>query len=207
MHRYLLILLTMLLLCPNLHAQDKEYLYEIGVGAGSAWGYGDGNHGETLGKQALQLDALFRYNVNLRWALAFDGSTNQVFDDRLWSMAFRPEFSFWNFGWGSDYREKHHVAPFLTAGIGLGGTTGSHSDFSCMVPLGLGLKWKIAPRWSAQATALFSKYFSDRTDGIYDPQQVGTRPPMNTDWVGSITLSLTFDFKERCIECKNQNSF
>ena len=38
-----------------------------------------------------------------------------------------------------------------------------------------------------------------------DPYSMGTKVPANTDWIGSLMLSITFSFKERCLQCHNQN--
>jgi len=208
MRRIFLFILAILLGTTNGLAQDKEYQYEIGAGGGINWYYGDGNRSKAFSDQALAVDLLLRYNADLRWAYAIDLSSQGLGNARYWQLAFRPEFAFWNYGLGSDYREKHRIAPFLTIGIGFGCTSGLEENaVTCTIPLGVGIKWKMAPRWNAQLTAQFSKSFNDRLDGIEDPYKVGTTTPMNTDWIGSIILSITFDFKERCIECRNQDSF
>jgi len=208
MRRVLWLILAVFIFSLQLKAQDKEYLYEIGAGGGMNWVYGDSNHGKAFSDQDFTADILLRYNANLRWAFAADFSSNGIGDARYWQMGLRPEIAFWNYGWGSDYREKHHVAPFLTTGVGFGFTTGhEENSLALTIPIGLGIKWKIAPRWNAQLTTLFTKSFNDRLDGIEDPIKVGTTTPMNTDWIGSVVVSITFDFKERCDECHNQNSF
>lgn len=224
MKRYIALILFLLPLV-TLRAQEKEYMYEVGTGVGTSWGYGDINRSSALYNPALAVSLILKYNVNLRWAIATDFSTSGLkgdtrdFDNafpngeqysynaHLWQCCLRPEFTFWNYGWGNDYREKHRIAPFLTAGMGFGFTSG-HQDnaFVFSIPLGAGIKWKMAPRWNAQLTAIFSKTFGDGIDGLDDPYKVGTTPPINTDWAGSLILGITFDFKERCIECHNQNN-
>jgi opacity protein-like surface antigen len=233
MKQFLWSVIVLVLFSP-LRAQEKEYMYEIGGGLGASWGYGDVNRSSALYDPSLAADLLFRYNFNLRWSVAadlstsglkgdskdfdnvFPGNTRWQFDRRFWQLSIRPEFSFWNYGWGSDYREKHRVAPFLTAGVGFGLSAGSTSagsikdkqtNTALTVPLGLGLKWKMAPRWDLQLTALWTRTFGDKADGIADPYGIGTTGAVNTDWIGSVMMSVTFCFKERCLECRNQNSF
>ncbi len=228
MKKYIVLLCSILCFC-SMRAQEKEYMYEIGAGLGSCWTYGDINRSSIIYDPSVASELLFRYNVNLRWAMALDLSYNRLkgdskdfdnifpqnahwsFNRRYYQFGIRPEFTFWNYGWGSDYREKHRIAPFMTAGLGFGWTNGSssaddRSTTSLSIPLGIGIKWKMAPRWDLQLTGLWTKVFGDNIDGISDPYQIGTTTPMNTDWVGSIMMSVTFSFKERCMECHNQNN-
>lgn len=233
----LAVIIAIMNLCLGIKAQEAEYMYEIGAGIGASWAYGDVNRSDVMYNPGAAFDLIWRYNMNLRWAMAIDVSADALkgdskdfdnayhggarfqYDTRLWQMAFRPEFSFWNYGLGSDYREKHRIAPFLTMGLGFGILTGDRTSYTgtetvkqddskmtVTIPLGLGVKWKMAPRWNAQLTCLFAKSFGDELDGVADPYGTGTKVPVNTDWTGTIKLSLTFDFKERCIECHNQNN-
>ena len=228
MTRYILLILAALGFC-SLRAQEQEYMYEIGPGIGASWAYGDVNRNSVLYDPALSADFLFRYNFNLRWAMAVDVSHHRVkgdsqdfdnalplgqtwqFDRRLWQLSLRLEIDFWNYGWGADYREKHRLAPFLTAGFGIGAvsgeTTGQERTTALIsLPVGLGLKWKMAPRWDLNLTALWSKTFGDDLDGYIDPYKTGSKSPVNTDWMGSVMLNITFNFKERCFECHNQDN-
>ena len=52
----------------------------------------------------------------------------------------------------------------------------------------------------------FTKTFSDKLDGKTDPEGIRTDALIDNDWMASIQLSVTFDFKERCIECHNQKN-
>lgn len=215
-------------LCPLRAQNGEEYMYEIGPAVGASWAYGDVNRSSALYDPSLAYGLLFRYNVNLRWTFALDftgnrltgdshdfdnvmpGGTDWSFDRRYWQFGIRPEFAFWNYGWGADYREKHRLAPFLTAGIGFGWANGSssgddRSTSTLALPVGIGMKWKMAPRWDLQLTCLWTKTFADGIDGITDPYAMGTTTPVNTDWIGSMMLSITFNFKERCLTCHNQD--
>ena len=226
-HRHLVILL-LALCCMKLSAQETEYLYEIGPGIGMSWAYGDVNRSSALYDASTACNFTWRYNPNLRWAIAVDvsqyhlkgdsrdfsntfiGKQTWEFDRQCWQLGIRPEFSFWNYGWGADYREKHRLAPYLTTGIGVaivnGKSTGGAGESYIMTwPVGLGLKWKMAPRWDMQLAGMWSKCFGDDADGIIDPYHIGTTSPAHTDWIGSVMLSITFSFKERCFECHNQN--
>lgn len=217
-------LLTMTLTLAQ--AQEKEYLYEIGAGGGMSWGYGDVNHSKALYSPSLSYSLIYRYNLNLRWALAAElqsaglsGNTHDFdyappggdydFSLRCWQLQVRPEIHFWNYGWGDDYREKRRYTPFLTAGLTAGIISGNDdegSQFVFGIPMGAGYKFKMNKRWNAQVTALFTKTFSDKLDGRADPEGIKTSGLIGNDWMASVQLSVTFDFKERCIECHNQKN-
>lgn len=221
---WLLLLLTGLLTF-SLEAQEKEYMYEIGGGAGASWGYGDVNATSAVYSPSGSFGLAYRYNINLRWALAAEAMSSGIsgntrdfdyafpqgdydFSLRYWQLAVRPEIHFWNYGWGSDYREKKRYTPFLTAGLSAGTVTGGNdgSQFVFGIPMGLGYKLKLAKRWNIQATCLFTKTFSDKLDGLADPEGIKTSALMGNDWLATFHLSITFDFKERCVECHNQKN-
>lgn len=223
---FLLVTLTLAITRPAL-AQEKEYLYEIGGGIGMSWGYGDVNTSKVIYSPSTSFGLVYRYNVNLRWALAAELQSNGLSGDtrdfgyasptglphdyslRTWQLGFRPEIHFWNYGLGSDYREKRRYTPFLTAGLTMGLITGLDEDKGTAflgIPLGVGYKLKMAKRWNAQLTALFTKTFSDKLDGWADPTGIQSNALVGNDWMAAIHLSVTFDFKERCIECHNQKN-
>lgn len=209
----------------SVRAQEKEYMYEVGASAGLSWGYGDVNTNKAVYSPSFSYGVLGRYNVNLRWALAAELTSSGIsgntadfdyafpggdykFDRRFWQASILPEFHFWNYGLGVDYREKKRYTPFLTAGLTAGVVTGDgNSDFTWGIPLGAGFKVKIKPRLNAHITALFTKTFGDKLDGCADPEGIKTSALMGNDWLASIRIGFTFEFKERCVECKNQNSW
>lgn len=205
------------------NAQEAEFIYEVGFGGGMSWAYGDVNRSKVMYNPAFAGDLLFRYNANPRWSVVADLSTYGLkgdsrdfdnafpqdahlsFDNRLWQLAIRPEFSFWNYGWANDYREKKHLAPFITAGAGIGLASGDGDTGTVLcIPVGAGAKWKLSPRANAQVTCLFTRTFGDSADGIKDPYMVGSSGFANSDWFGSIVFSITFDFKERCVNCNKE---
>lgn len=189
-------------------AQEKEYMYEVGATAGISWGYGETNASHAIYSPKASYSLLGRYNINLRWALAAELAGNGIADRHYWQVAIQPEFHFWNYGLGMDYREKKRYTPYLTAGFTGGIVTGKGKNEFCWgIPIGAGFKVKIKPRLNAQISALFTKTFSDTLDGIADPEGIKTSSLMGNDWLAAIRIGITFDFKERCLECKNQNSW
>lgn len=221
--RHLAVIFLLALSLNGLKAQESEYMFEVGFGGGMSWAYGDINKNKAFYNPAMAGSLLVRYNANPRWSFVTDISTYGIkgdskdfdnafpndshykFDNRVWQLSFRPEFHFWNYGWANDYREKKHLAPFLTAGIGGGYSNGDGQTGALLcLPIGGGAKWKMTPRLNAQLTCLFTRTFGDKVDGLKDPYNVGSNAFANSDWIGSIVLSITFDFKERCFDCNKE---
>lgn len=157
-------------------AQEEDYLYELGVGGGMSVAYGDINKSKPLYNPAWAADLVFRYNHSLRWAFVADISSYGLkgdsqdfenhypngqtisFDNRFWHLGLRPEFNFWNYGWSNDFREKKRLVPFLTMGLGVGFTSDSgESAWTMSIPMGAGIKFKLARRLNLQMTCLFTK--------------------------------------------------
>lgn len=188
-------------------AQETEYMWEIGGQAGISWTYGERNYDKVLSDVGPSFGIVSRYNASLRWAWVGELQSDATKPNRLWHLGIRPEFSFWNYGWGNDYRDKHRYAPFLTMGVSVGALSGeSKSAVVVGVPIGIGIKYKIAPRWNMQVTALFTKTFSDKVDGIDNDGKIDTPALVGNDWTAGIRVGITYDFKERCIECHNQKN-
>lgn len=227
-HLFIAFISFLLFFGGNAHrllAQENEFIYEIGASAGMSWGYGDVNASSALYSPSVSYSLVGRYNLNLRWSLAAElsssgisGNTadfdyafpggNYQFSRRFWQASVMPEFHFWNYGLGNDYREKKRYTPYLTAGLTAGVVTGDgNSDFCWGIPLGAGFKFKLRPRLNAHVAAIFTKTFGDKLDGIADPEGIRTHALMGNDWLAAIRVGLTFDFKERCAECRNQNSW
>ena len=222
MYRFAAILL-LACMASVVKAQEPEYMLEIGAGGGMSWAYGDVNRSKLLYKPQAAYDLFLRYNANPRWSYvtevasfglkgdsrdfsnAFPGNGQYQFDNRLWQISFRPEFNFWNYGWANDYREKKRLAPFITTGFGIGFSSGDGETGVVMsIPFGIGTRWKMTQRLNAQLTCLFTRTLGDLADGINDPYRVESSALANSDWIGSLILSITFDFKERCFDCNKQ---
>lgn len=228
-HTPLTILTTLLLYwCSVQHitAQDEnEYIYEVGASAGMSWGYGDVNATSAIYSPSISHSLIGRYNINLRWSLTAELSGSGIsgntadfdyafpsgdyqFSRHVWQLAILPEFHFWNYGLGVDYREKKRYTPYLTAGLSTGLVTGDgNTDFCWGIPMGAGFKVRISPRLNAHITMLMTKTFGDKLDGLSDPEKIKSNALMGNDWLASIRIGLTVNFLQRCVECRNQDNW
>jgi len=79
------------------------------------------------------------------------------------------------------------------------------------LPVGLGVKYKIANRFNVACELSIRKLFRDDLDvnsnAILDnPYQTGRNFLKNNDWYAFLLLSLTWDFGLRCSTCNNSDN-
>lgn len=139
------------------------------------------------------------------------------------------EYNFWPYGTGRDYRGAKRLTPYLSLGIGLTfvntehGTidlsdhselqsgaqtfgepefTGSKGVFTANLPIGFGVKYKIAERLNLGAEWMVHISLSDKLDGVKDPYRISSSGIFkNTDCYSNLQLTLTYSFWEKCKTC------
>lgn len=69
--------------------------------------------------------------------------------------------------------------------------------------MGAGVKYKINPRLNLALDWTMCKVFGDNVDGTVLDDVYGIKSTFvkNTDWISTVTLSLTYEFGERCRNC------
>lgn len=215
---YILIIFIVMSFC-NLKAQD--YKFDIGVGAGLSSSYGDINQWKPFYSPSTAFEIIFRYHQNLRWSWTVDflsaglkgsakdfdnvipGYSDFNYSSRLWQLGGSAEFNFLNYGMGEGYRNMSRFSPFISLGIGLGGTSGTGKSFGLQIPMGIGVKYKLAPRIGMAAKMVFAKSFSDGFDGIKDPYKIESSALKNSDWYSTLSISISYEFGERFCDCFN----
>lgn len=216
-----LLLTAMLLHATCSWAQDEpEYRMEVGAAAGLLNYTGDFNGNLLKGMQPwFALTA--RYRLNPRMGLALNigtgkikGSTDDVdtwypteryeFNHQLTEADIRYEYHFWAYGTGREYRGARRLVPFITFGLGLTHHSGDNSGITMNLPIGAGIKWKIAPRLNLSAEWVMRFTPSDKLDGredIYGIKSSGLFK--NTDCYSAIQVGLSYDLWAKCKICNN----
>lgn len=216
-----LLLAAMLLPATSGWAQDEsEYRMEVGAAAGLLNYTGDFNGNLLKGMQPwFALTA--RYRLNPRMGLALNigtgkikGSTDDVdtwypteryeFNHQLTEADIRYEYHFWAYGTGREYRGARRLVPFITFGLGLTHHSGDNSGITMNLPIGAGIKWKIAPRLNLSAEWVMRFTPSDKLDGredIYGIKSSGLFK--NTDCYSAIQVGLSYDLWAKCKICNN----
>lgn len=207
------------------HAQeDPEYRAEIGGGLGMATYLGDFNGNLTKNMQPM-FAVVAKYRMNPRMAMAVNvgfgklkGSSENIntwypgindkkieFDHSLLDAGIRYEYNFLPFGTGREYRGAKKLTPFIA--VGLGATlvdTDGGSVLTTNLPLGLGVKYKLATRLNLSVEWMMHFTASDKLDQIEDPYGIESSGLFkNTDCYSKLQVSLTYDIFAKCKTCNN----
>lgn len=206
---------------------DDQYRMEIGVGAGMVAYEGDYNGSITSGMQpaaTVMLRRIFNPYMGLRLAATYgklkgsdrglktyipgtDGDMPYEFNNTLADLSLTYEYNFWPYGTGHDYRGAKRLTPFIFAGLGATYVTGGGNNvFTANLPLGLGVKYKLAPRLNLGVEWAMHFSLSDKLDGTADPYGIKSSGLFkNTDCYSALQVSLTYSFMAKCRTCHNQD--
>ncbi|MBR3472637.1 MAG: outer membrane beta-barrel protein [Prevotella sp.] len=225
---------TLCCFTTSLRAQsDPEYLMEIGGGAGLTGYLGDFNGKLTRDLQPMAsvvarrlLNPWAGFKFNASWGKLKSSSADAesylpefrddqlsptreglpyTFSNTLVDVSAVFEYNFLPYGTGRDYRGAKRLVPFIFGG--LGGTFvngGGKSTFTGNVPIGLGMKYKIADRLNLGVEWAIHFSLSDELDGVKDPYNIkSTGAFKNTDCYQALQVTLTYSFMARCRTCHN----
>lgn len=230
MKKTLNIVLTALLLSiasvPANAQTDYEYRMEIGGGVGLMAYEGDFNGSIQHNMQpsaSLMLRRVMNPYMDLRLAASYGklkGSSKDVktylpqyqdtqydFSTTLVDLSATYEYNFWPYGTGNDYRGAQRLTPFIFAGIGTTyASTPTGNVFTANLPLGLGIKYKVAQRLNLGIEWAIHFSLNDKLDGIADPYGIqSTGMFKNTDCFSALQLTLTYSFMPKCRTCHNDD--
>lgn len=211
---------------PTSAQSDYEYRMEIGAGVGLVAYEGDFNGNITHGMQPMA-SAVLRRTFNpymaLRFAAAYGklkGSSKNVktympeyvdtpyeFANSLVDVSATYEYNFWPYGTGHDYRGAQRLTPFIFAGLGATYASGSGNNvFTANVPLGVGVKYKVATRLNLGIEWAMHFSMNDNLDGVKDPYGIqSTGMFKNTDCYSMLQLTLTYSLMPKCRTCHNDD--
>ena len=115
------------------------------------------------------------------------------------------EYNFWPYGTGRDFRGAKRLTPFIYGGVGVTYVSGGPKGvFTGNMPMGVGVKYKVADRLNLGVEWGIRLSLSDELDGVKDPLYVkSTGAFKNTDSYSTFLVTLTYSFKERCRTCHN----
>lgn len=205
---------------------EPEYRAEIGVGVGLTAYQGDFSSSLTANMQPAY-SAVGRYKFNPRMSIAmnvtmgklkgssdgtdtwypdYDGADNAVeFSNTYTDVGVRFEYNFWPYGTGREYRGARPLTPFIAIGLGVTYAKPQEgSVFTGNVPIGLGVRYKIAQRLNLGLEWMMHFSMSDKLDGVDDPYGIESSGMFkNTDCYSTLQLTLTYDIMAKCRTCHN----
>lgn len=218
--------LIVLALALSASAQDDiEYRMELGGGIGLGFGINDTNY-SFFGQPKAGGTLLWRNVFNPRSALKVQagytmtgGDTDKMDDfqpaqpltpstDRLKysftggliNLGVLYELHFLPYGYRAGYQGYKRLVPYMQAGIGgVYGTAGK--AFSIEIPLGVGLKYKLAERLNLGFDWQVHFTMSDKLDGLEAPQGIKSEGFKNKDYYHTALFTLTYSFAPRCRTC------
>lgn len=200
-------------------AQELEYKYEIGGLVGTGFYLGDANTDKLYKNNHLAGGAMLRYNMNPRMSLKFDlfasgisgdvkssgnyiperNGISQSFKSTVWDLGCQYEISFWGYGTGKGFKGTKRFTPYLQMGLGF-----TYCNELCLnIPLGVGVKYKIADRVNIGLDWAMHFATSDKLDGINDPYYIKSGFMKNKDTYCSTMLYLTYDICPKLRKCNN----
>lgn len=218
----------MLCLAGAVRADNLEYRYEVGVMVGGNSYYGDANYSSLMKNMNIMGGIVGRYNINSRLAVKanlavarISGSTAD-FDNRfpggdvdfsrtLYDLGAQFECHFFAYGDGSGYKRTHRLVPYIFAGAGMTfAPEPAENVFTMNLPVGLGVKYKIAPRINLGCELSFRFTLSDDLDVtketapvLSDPYGIKSSGFKNKDSYSFLSISVTYDLSPKYRKCNN----
>lgn len=220
-HLSLFVALLATLIPLKTNAQE-DYRFDIGGGIGMTGYLGDANTSNLWRNPGWDLEVLFRYIANPRWAWktnfytgnlrgdssqmtnVFPGGETYKFSTQFYELGEMVEFNFFNYGMGETYRKLKRFSPYITAGLGATAwNAGGKAGAAFTIPFGIGLKYKPSLRWNIGFEFLMKKVFTDRLDStdLDDPYGIKSSFMKNTDWYSTMTITISYEFSKRCAVC------
>lgn len=218
----------MLCLAGAVRADNLEYRYEVGVMVGGNSYYGDANYSSLMKNMNIMGGIVGRYNINPRLAVKANLAVERIsgstadFDNRfpggdvdfsrtLYDLGAQFECHFFAYGDGSGYKRTHRLVPYIFAGAGMTfAPEPAENVFTMNLPVGLGVKYKIAPRINLGCELSFRFTLSDDLDVtketapvLSDPYGIKSSGFKNKDSYSFLSISVTYDLSPKYRKCNN----
>jgi hypothetical protein len=223
------ITLGICLICATLTtaAAQEEYTWEMGAALGGSYYMGDANSTTPFKHTGLAGGFIARYLLNPHMAIkgnlvaghisgdtrdfanAYPQGAYSTFSRTLVDAGVQYEYNFFGYGEGNNYRGNHRFTPYITGGIGLTfAPKPAETLFTLNVPLGIGVKYKLAHRLNIGCELTMRFSLSDRLDvtnreglQLDSPYQIKGKGWKNKDSYSLALLFVTYDLFPRCKEC------
>ncbi|MDR0231895.1 MAG: porin family protein [Dysgonamonadaceae bacterium] len=209
-------------------AVSQEYKYEIGGGLGMSSYMGDANKNNPFLELHPSFGAVFRKNMDLRWAMkanllmgnvsgntknfdnAYPGNASAEFKRSFFELGGQMEFNFLPYSDKYKYLNTSKISPYLVAGLGLTFAPGDETFFGLNLPIGLGVKYMVRNRINLGVEYSVRKLFRDDFDApnksgfnLDNPYNLNDGVMKNKDWYTILMFSITWSFGPNDRKCTN----
>lgn len=226
--------ILMLLFSGFAKAQDDpQYRMEIGAGVGGVNYLGDYN-GNLFSNLRPMATIVGRYNFNPSTSLRLNASYGTLsgnsadvgtyypdldgdvmtkdeykFSSSMVDVGLVFEYNFWPYGTGRDYRGAKRFTPYIYIGLGATYANCDANDKSVLtanLPIGVGVKCKLAERLNLGVDYGLHFSLSDELDGKKDPYGIVSSGLFkNTDGYSALQVTLTYSFSAKCQTCNKDD--
>lgn len=214
-------IIVLAVLSLSVNAQDSAYRWEAGAAAGMSGYLGDYNQSNPFAHPGGRLSVWGGYILDSRWSFRLMGGVAGIsgnsdgvggelphdaasyFRSTLGDLTVRAEFNFFAYGEGETFKHLSRWTPYIAAGAGMiaASPRGSSLKVAPMLPLALGVKYRIRPRLNLWGEFSMAKGFTDSLDGNADLYGIKGSWLKNTDWLSTLTVGISYEFGERCPTC------
>lgn len=210
-------------------AQELEYNMELGGMMGGSFYMGDANNTALFKNVAMAGGVLARYNINPRMAVKGDlamgrikGATagldnkfpegeNVAFSRSVFDLGAQFEYNFFAYGTGAGYKGSRRLASYVQAGVGMTyAPKPANHVFAMNLPVGIGVKYKLADRLNVGGEWTMRFTTSDRLDVISvtglqldDPYGIAGKGLKNKDCYSWLMLYVSYDMFPKYRKCNN----
>ncbi len=209
-------------------ADDLEYKMEVGGMAGTSSYYGDANYSGLFNNMNFMGAVVARYNINPRMAVKTALSVSKIsgntadgenrfpggekeFSRRIYDLSVQFECNFFAYGSGATYKGTRRLTPYITGGLGAAfAPEPLENVLAVNIPLGLGVKYKMAPRWNVGCELSWHFTLSDNLDVVdknspmlSDPYGIKSSGLKNKDSFSFFSIFVTYDILPKYRRCNN----
>ncbi len=224
-----LIILLLILQCwiTPVRAQNDEYTMEVGGFLGGSFYMGDANYSKLYKDTGFTGGLIARYILNPHMALKsnlavgkiagdtrdfenkYPGWENVSFTRTVFDLGVQYEYNFLGYSSEEDFRGTRRFTPYILGGVGLTyAPKPAGNIFTVNLPVGLGVKYKIAPRINIGVEFTMRFTLSDKLDvtnrnglTLEDPYQIKGKGFKNKDSYSFTVFFITYDILSRCKGC------
>lgn len=206
---------------------DEEYRMDLGVRLGGIAYMGDANYQNLVKNMGLSAGIVGRYNLNPYMSVKCDLAMGKIsgdtrttnntfpqgqevdFERTIYDVGVQFEYNFWPYGSGMSYNLSRRFTPYILGGMGLTFAPEPAEDVTAAhFSVGVGVKYKFAPRWNVGLEWAFRFTTTDRldvtsADGLQldDPYLIKGGMFKNKDSYSMLGLTVTYDLWPRCNNC------